>query len=159
MREADNNRSQASVLDRLIDLEPDVSREPVQNRLSDYRQLMAVVRRDIENLLNTKNFVSVSGSRLGELENSLMTYGLPDFTAQGTNNASVRDRLRRDVETAIRRFEPRLTNVVVRIEQGSQEERNITFRITGLLMTDPAPEPVVFDTHLDINKGEYEVRG
>lgn len=159
MREADNNRSQASVLDRLIDLEPDVSREPVQNRLSDYRQLMAVVRRDIENLLNTKNFASVSGSRLGELENSLMTYGLPDFTAQGTNNASVRDRLRRDVETAIRRFEPRLTNVVVRIEQGTQEERNITFRITGLLMTDPAPEPVVFDTHLDINKGEYEVRG
>ncbi len=158
MREQGSNKTQASILDRLIDLEPDVSREPVQNRLSDYRQLMAVVRRDIENLLNTKNFSSISGSRHGELENSLMTYGLPDFTARGTNSSSVRDRLRRDVENAIRRFEPRLTSVVVRIEQGTQEERNITFRITGLLMTDPAPEPVVFDTHLDINKGEYEVR-
>lgn len=159
MKEAGNNKTQGSILDRLIDLEPDVSREPVQNRLSDYRQLMAVVRRDIENLLNTKNFASISGSRQSELENSLMTYGLPDFTARGTKSAAVRDQLRRDVENAIRRFEPRLTNVVVRIEQGTQEERNITFRITGLLMTDPAPEPVVFDTHLDINKGEYEVRG
>jgi type VI secretion system protein ImpF len=116
------------------------------------------VRRDVENLLNTKNFASVTLPQQKELEHSLLMYGLPDFTALSTKSSAVRDQLRSEVEKAIRCFEPRLTNVIVRVEQGLQEERNIAFKITGLLMVDPAPEPVVFDTRLDMNKGEYEVK-
>jgi type VI secretion system protein ImpF len=151
-------KTQTSVLDRLIDHEPGVSREPVQNRLADYRQLMAAVRRDLENLLNTKNFVSSLAEDYRELQNSLFTYGLPDFTSQSLRSSSVRARIRRDVETAIRRFEPRLSNVLVVSEKGTKEERSLGFRITGLLMVDPMPEPVTFDTSFDINRGEYTVR-
>ena len=153
------SKTQASLLDRLIDLEPGVSHEPVRNRLTGFRELMALVRRDIENLLNTKNFASLTNSQYKELQNSLFSYGLPDFTAQNPKASSVRDQLRQEVEKAIKRFEPRLTNVVVVDEASAQEERSLGFKITGLLMADPAPEPVAFDTHFDLNRGRYTVAG
>jgi type VI secretion system protein ImpF len=152
-------KTQTSILDRLIDNEPGISSEPVQNRLANFRQLMAMVRRDIENLLNTKNFASSMDSGYGELQKSLFFYGLPDFTAQNPRDTSVRDNLCQEVERAIARFEPRLTNVVVVSETGHQEERSLGFKIMGLLMVEPAPEAVTFDTHFDVNRGEYKVKG
>jgi type VI secretion system protein ImpF len=151
-------KTQASLLDRLIDYEPSVSREPVQNRLTDFRQLMTSVRRDIENLLNTKNFTSATNMEYRELQNSLYSYGLPDFTAQNPRGLSVRDYLCDEVEKAIARFEPRLANVVVVNEATKEEERNLGFKIMGMLMVDPSPEPVTFDTHFDVNRGEYVVK-
>lgn len=49
---------QSSLLDRLIDNEPGTSHEPVQYRLTTFRQVKRRVGRDLENLLNTKNKVS-----------------------------------------------------------------------------------------------------
>ena len=151
-----DSKTQPSLLDRLIDHEPGIAREPVQNRLTDFRQLMAYVRRDIENLLNTKNFSFLMDIEYRELQSSLFTYGLPDFTAQNPKSTSVKDQLRQEVEKAIARFEPRLTNVVV-MNETNTEERTLGFKISGLLIADPAPEPVTFDTHFDINRGEYVV--
>lgn len=150
-------KTQTSVLDRLIDYEPDVSREPVQNRMSDYQQLKASVRRDLENLLNTKNFVSPLAAEYKELQSSLFVYGLPDFTAESPRDSSVRDRLRLEIEKLIYHFEPRLTNVMVVSESNAQDYRTLGFKITGLLMIDPMPEPIIFDTRFDINKGEYTI--
>lgn len=152
-------KTQISILDRLIDYEPGISSEPAQNRLTNFRQLMAMVRRDLENLLNSKNFASLTTSGYEELQNSLFFYGLPDFTAQNPGSSSVRDQLRQEVERAIARFEPRLTNVVIVSETGPREERSLGFKITGLLMVEPAPEPVIFDTHFEINRGEYRITG
>ncbi len=151
-------KTRISLLDRLIDNEPGVSREPVQNRLVDYRQLMASVRRDLENLLNTKNFVTALAAEYKELQSSLFVYGLPDFTAESPRSSIVRNRLREEVEKTIRIFEPRLTNVMVSSQQGEQEYRTLGFRVTGLLMVDPMPEPVTFDTECDINRGEFTIK-
>ena len=52
---------QASLLDRLIDNEPGTSHEPVQYRLTTFRQVKGAVGRDLENLINTKNKVSSHG--------------------------------------------------------------------------------------------------
>lgn len=151
-------KTHISLLDRLIDYEPGVSREPAQKRLADFRQMMASVRRDLENLLNTKNFASSLASEYKELESSLFTYGLPDFTAENPGSPFVRNRLREEVEKAIQRFEPRLTNVMVLYEQGDEGNRSLGFRVTGLLMIDPMPEPVTFDTQCDINRGEFTIK-
>lgn len=152
-------KTQISLLDRLIDYEPDVTREPVQKRMADYRQMMASVRRDLENLLNTKNFVSALASEFKELQDSLFVYGLRDFTAETAISTSVRSRLREEMEKAIEKFEPRLTNVMVLNDEGTQSERTFGFRVTGLLMVDPMPEPVTFDTQCDINRGEITIAG
>ena len=37
--------------------------------------------------------------------------------------------------------------------------RSLKFVIEGLLCMDPAPEPVRFDTVLELGKGEYEIKG
>jgi type VI secretion system protein ImpF len=148
-------KSQTSILDRLIDNDPGVSREPVQNRLADFRQLMASVRRELENLLNTKNFVSQLASNYQELQRSLYVYGLPDFTSHSPGSQAMRGKLLQAVETTIALFEPRITNVRVSAEEG--EHRSLGFKISGLLMVDPAPEPVSFDTRFDISRSEYKI--
>ena len=43
-----------SVLDRLIDREPELSQEPGMSRAQSIRILRAAVRRDLESLLNTR---------------------------------------------------------------------------------------------------------
>jgi predicted component of type VI protein secretion system len=43
------------------------------------------------------------------------------------------------------------------MQEGSY--RALNFVIEGLLCMDPAPEPVRFDTVLELGKGEYEIKG
>jgi len=148
---------QASILDRLIDLDPEVSREPVQHRFITIGQAKATVARDLENILNTKRSVLVPPNSCKEVSNSLFLYGLPDFTAQNPKSAMVRQLLRQQIERAISQFEPRLKNVKVNFEISMQNERTLRFRITGLLVVDPITEPVTFDTYFDVIKGEYVI--
>jgi type VI secretion system protein ImpF len=70
---------QASILDRLIDLEPGVSREPVQYRLLTVGRAKASVARDLENLLNTKRSVLAPPAAYREVNNSVFVYGLQEF--------------------------------------------------------------------------------
>jgi type VI secretion system protein ImpF len=149
---------QASILDRLIDYKPGVSREPVQRRFLNFEQGKASVIRDLENLLNTKSQILPVPPAYKEVNNSLFVYGLTDFTSQNPKNPAVRQMLRQDLEKAILLFEPRLKNVTVHVEASSENERNVRFRISSLLVLDPLAEPVTFDTYFDINRGEYTIQ-
>ena len=146
---------QASILDRLVDDEPGVSHEPVQYRLLSIGQIKASVIRDLENLLNTRRQILAPPVAYREVNNSLIVYGLRDFTAQNPKSMSVRQQLRQDIEKSISRFEPRLKNVTVHLETPTQKERSLRFRISGLLVVEPVAEPVTFDTYFDANRGEY----
>jgi type VI secretion system protein ImpF len=148
---------QASILDRLIDLEPGVSREPVQYRFLSIGQAKTSVARDLENLLNTKRSVLVPPTGCREVNSSLFVYGLQDFTSQNPKSPMVRQQLSQQIERVISRFEPRLKNVKVNLEMSSQSERNLRFRISALLVVDPVSEPVTFDTYLDVTRGAYAV--
>jgi len=148
---------QASILDRLIDLEPGVSREPVQYRFLSIGQAKTSVARDLENLLNTKRSVLVPPIGCREVNSSLFVYGLQDFTSQNPKSPMVRQQLRQQIERVISRFEPRLKNVKVNLEISTQSERNLRFRISALLVVDPVSEPVTFDTYLDVTRGAYAV--
>ena len=87
-----------SILDRLIDLDPDTRSDPVQYRSFSYNQMRSVVERDLENLLNTKCFTSDLPESFTELRNSLLTYGLSDFTSKNPATPSVRSELRQEIE-------------------------------------------------------------
>ena len=146
---------QASLLDRLVDDEPGITHEPVQYRLVSIKQIKNSVIRDLENLLNTRRYILIPSAALKNLNNSLFVYGLKDFTAENPNSPFVRQRLRQDIAKTIMRFEPRLRNVTVHFETKSSAERNLRFRISGLLVLEFEKEPVVFDTYFDVNRGEY----
>jgi type VI secretion system protein ImpF len=147
----------ASLLDRLIDLNPENSREPVQNRQMTYNQVKAVVGRDLENLLNTKCFARDIPESRGELSRSIYVYGLSDFTSRNPESPAVRSELRQEIERAIQLFEPRLMKVAVHIEDSDRKEHRLKFRISALLAMNEGSEPVSFDTVFDINRGEYMV--
>jgi type VI secretion system protein ImpF len=147
----------ASLLDRLVDHEPGISHEPVRFRFASIGQIKASVVRDLENLLNTKRQIMLPPVAYKEINNSLFVYGLRDFTSQNPRSPAVRQRLRRDIEKTIARFETRLRNVTVQLDTPTRKERNLRFRISGLLVVEPLAEPVTFDTYFDVSRGEYVI--
>jgi len=151
-------RVRPSVLDRLIDYEPEYSREAASSRVKNLRILKQSVRRDIEWLLNTRATVGIP-PELKEVQSSLLAFGLPDVATFSGRNVGDRVRLRRAVEHAIETFEPRLEGVVVTVEPEPGPALSMKFRIDGRLKVDPAPEPVSFDTLLQVGSGEFRVKG
>lgn len=148
-----------SVLDRLIDREPRASAEPPGGRPRLLAEVKAAVKRDLEWLLNTKRMPGPPAG-MPHLTASLLTYGLPDLTACSLASVQDRERLRRSIEAAIRRFEPRLTGVGVTLVEGEGGElgRDLRFRIDAMLRAEPEPEPVTFDSMLQVNTMAFLVR-
>jgi type VI secretion system protein ImpF len=159
MRFDNEIRITPSVLDRLIDYEPELSHEPSASRAKSLRQLKQTVRRDLEYLLNTRQVAGGLPAGLKELNNSVAAYGLPDFSAVNVNSPEEQTRLRRVLETTIGIFEPRLKGVKVTLEPLRGTERALRFRVDARLQVEPTPEPVTFDTVLQLHSGEYKVRG
>ncbi len=150
----------ASVLDRLIDSNPDAKADPPANRSQSVRQLKASLRRDLEWLLNTRRNPDEVPETYEELFRSLYNYGLPDVTSMGLSSPRDRQRLLRMVEQTIEIFEPRLTGTRVRaVENSASGPRILRFQIEALLKMDPAPEQILFDTVLQLNSGEYQIKG
>jgi type VI secretion system protein ImpF len=148
-----------SVLDRLLDEQPQVSTEPATRRIQDLRSLERAVGRDLEALLNSRQeTLRELPSEFVELNRSLLTYGLPDLTSLSLLNHDDRNRIRRSVEQAISAFEPRLQNVRVALEPPREHDRGLRFRIDALLRVDPAPEPVTFDAVLHLKTQQLEIQ-
>lgn len=158
VRANDNVGVTVSVLDRLIDYEPGASREPVASRSKNLRQLKETVRRDLEWLLNTREVESGRPVDLKELQNSLAAYGLPDFANMAVNQVDDQKKMRAAIHEAIRIFEPRLQDVVVTLQTSHSSDRLMHFRIDARLKVEPAPEPIAFDTVLQLVSGQYVVK-
>jgi type VI secretion system protein ImpF len=147
-----------SVLDRLIDDDPDRVSETLPSRSQGIEDLKQSVKRDLEWLLNTRQNAAGVPSGLRELTYSLATYGLPDFSAFSIKSPSDQVRMQRILETAISLFEPRLENVMVTLVPVRDSEQKLRFRIDARLRIEPAPEPVTFDTVLQAVSNQYTVR-
>ena len=63
----------------------------------------------------------------------------------------------RSIENAIEIFEPRFINVRVSLEPVSSVDKQLKFRIEASLNLEPTPEPVVFDTVLEMGSGNFAV--
>lgn len=149
-----------SLLDRLIDRDPEVQRETPKNRGQLLRDLKDSVRRDLENLLNTRARPLVIPAGLKELKQSLVNHGMPDFSGMPIGSAREREALARTLQGVIRQHEPRFKRVEVRLLENAEPlDRTLRFRIEALLHAEPAPEPVVFDSLLKPTTGDFEVKG
>jgi type VI secretion system protein ImpF len=159
MSRTDNEvRITPSVLDRLLDFEPDVSREAPQSRAKSLRDLKLSVRRDLEWLLNSRSYPEGIDEQLEEVKKSVIVYGLPDITGLSAKSHVEQKQLSKSLETAIRIFEPRFLDLKVTLEPVSTVDRLLRFRIEARLNVEPAPEPIVFDTVLQLGSGDFEVQ-
>lgn len=149
---------QPSLVDRLTDLEPKSRLDSPSSRDASERAYRASVQRDIEWLLNSRRTMWPAPLGLQEVHHSGYEYGLVDTTALFVGSPEGRSSLREAVEDTIARFEPRLTNVRVKLVDADQKSApQLRFVIEALLRMDPNPEQVVFDTVFDTANGSYEV--
>jgi type VI secretion system protein ImpF len=151
--------AQPSLLDRLIDQEPDKSRDLAMSPAESLAALRRSVRRDLEALLNTRRRWRSWPESYAHLARSPLGYGIADFSSGAFNNPRERERLRYELEEAIRLFEPRLTRLRVRILDPKEPlEATLRLRIEGLLRVEPAPNPIAFDTFVDAATTEVVVK-
>jgi type VI secretion system protein ImpF len=117
------------------------------------------VRRDLENLLNTRVRHLTWPPHLSELNRSLINYGLPDFTSVSLGSSKEREDFCQIIQTVLTQLEPRLTRVsVVPLTTSEPLDRTFRFRIDAMLRTEPAPEPIVFDSNVEPATGDVEIR-
>lgn len=144
----------SSLLDRLIDNGGDGA---PRSRGASLRDLKVAIRRDLEALLNARQRCRSWDPELSELNDSLVNFGIPDFTA-GSFESEIRiENLRRAIEETIRRFEPRFESVSVDIAGKGEMDRAFRIRINALMHADPVPEPIVLDSLLESATRTFDV--
>lgn len=160
MRMQPNSAVTLSVLDRLTDNDPkSPTVEAPLTRAESVRLMKLGVRRDLEWLLNTRRTPDEAGLARMETENSLYSFGIPDFSAYSIASPKDQTKLMKALQAAIKTFEPRMANVrILPIEVTSKGLRTLRIRIEALLLMDPAPEHISFDTMLQLTTGDFRIK-
>ena len=148
-----------SVLDRLLDDEPKAKSEAPLTRSASLAKLKAAVRRDLENLLNTRRTPDFIPEGSAETLRSVYYYGLPDITSLPANFLYEQNQLLQSIERVVTTFEARLDSVHVSLVPAAGMSRVLRFVIEGMLRIDPLPEHVVYDASLELTSLEVQVSG
>ncbi len=144
-----------SMLDRLIDPE---SAGTIARRGYSIEQMVDVVRRDLEDLLNTRLSQITVSPEFAHLRASVFAFGLPDFTSTNAYTHEQRGALGRIIEVTVERFEPRLRNVrAILVKESDGEIRSVKFHIDARLRVEPSPE-VGFETTLELTTGHASIK-
>ncbi len=143
------------LFDRLVDRDPRLRHEMRPMRTLDRRGLRESVRRELEQLFNTR--CPIPAHRLPIRERSVIDYGVPDFSVFSPRSYDDRVRLAELLRRTIEAFEPRLIEVQVSLEPHPGNDLSLLGLIEAKLLTDMVAEPVSFETSLDIKEGKIEV--
>ena len=147
-----------SILDRLIDPE---SGGTAALRGYNIRQMVDAVRRDLEDLLNTRQSHQGLPDEFEQVRDSIVTYGLPDFSSVNVQRSNQVARMGELIEEIVGRFEPRLGSVravLVVPEDGEEKEgQRVRFYIEAVLRVDPNPD-VAFETVVELASGHTQIR-
>jgi len=145
-----------SLLDRLIDPE---SAGTQSRRGYGIEQMVAVVRRDLEELLNTRLGTIHFPPEYPELQASPLTFGLPDFGSVKTASPQSRQAIGNSIEQIIERYEPRLVDVRVLLvsDPRGADQLAVRFQIEAKMRIAPFPD-VSFETIMELTTGSASVR-
>lgn len=139
-----------SILDRLFDNDPSHSTEIDLDQHQKLKELRNSVRRDLENLLNTRFRMVEADDDFIEIKTSLINYGLPDLATVNISDKEKRKDFIDHLQSILIEFEPRFKSVKVNYMENSDSlDRTLRFRIDAVLYADPSPEVVVFDSILE----------
>jgi len=147
-----------SLMERLTDEHPDAP-DTARERWPGLPELVMSVRSHLETLLNTRRSEQDLDVRFEQCNNSVLAYGIMDFTSISLSDPGERERLRRSIERALRLFEPRLSRVDVKLTGPENNTQSLDFSIEGLLRIEPEPAPVFFDASLAKDARHFSVRG
>jgi type VI secretion system protein ImpF len=123
------------------------------------RRLRDYVCRDLGALLNSASLDAVVD--LGPyqyVQSSVLNFGMPSLAGRMARSADPH-KIAATIETAIRRFEPRLSALRVVPEMGDEgsETHVLAFRIEAQLWGQPTPQQLVLRTRIDVDTGSVAV--
>ncbi len=148
-----------SILDRLIDQEPETRSEAKVQSVHLLRDLRIAVRRDLESLLNTRRHCLPWPAELDQLESAVIGYGVPDPSSLALGYQRGREEFIIALKSLIETFEPRLTRVRVAAEKVDEyKDRTLRFRIEAVLNAHEDPETISFTSRLEPVRRSFEVR-
>ena len=157
-RERERTSAQASLLDRLVDLNPTDATDQNVSYTDSLAALREAVRRDLEALLNTRRAALEWPAQLRELGRSVVSYGVGDVSGQHMSDTTERERFRASVELAIRTFEPRFQSFSVTLDGGNDEiNRKLGLRIEALMHADPVPQSLIFNSVVEPSTQHFRV--
>ncbi len=142
-----------SLFDRLTDEKPRLSSEIPMNDWERMASLKKSVARDLTNLLNTRISEHDVPEEFIEVRQSIVAYGVNDYTMSPVDKEAIR----RSLERCIRTFEPRLSRVQVQWLESRSSILELHYRISALLRADLGSEPIVFDAELPMETRQFKV--
>lgn len=164
------DRLQPSLLDRLIDDDPQKTSESLDARVLTRQQLRAAVLRDLSWLFNDSrqepevNSLHVDALALwrnhDHARRSVLNYGMPAFSGVTLSSMDTLA-IEHSVAEAIRNFEPRIDpatlNVEVKIDQASHHN-TLQIVIRGQMWSQPVPLELLLAADVDVETGNTRVR-
>ena len=155
---SDSGSIRLPLLDRLLDDEPQTSVEAPFTEHQKLRIVQQAVRRDLQDLLNTRYRCVAWPPELNELDDSLINYGIPDFTAASLNISADTSILVDAIRKAIELFEPRLQQVQLDpLLSEFYVDRTFRFRIRAVLLIEGQEHRVQFDSAMESSTGQFNV--
>ena len=145
-----------SLLDRLID--PDSGGTAARGGYS-VEQVIAAVRRDLEDIMNTRLSVIELPAEYPELHRSPLGFGIADFGSVPTSTTAQQETIGQRIEETIVRFEPRLrdVHVILTDENKGGRQMNVRFQIEARLALEPYPD-ISFETIVELTTGCTSIR-
>jgi type VI secretion system protein ImpF len=139
-----------SILDRLMDTNPDMSQDPPLTTAEQIREMREGIRRDLEALLNTRRRPTAPPSACEELGDALVSYGVDGMVSANLVTDEAKLRLARIIERRITLFETRLSDVRVTIlKSRTNGERALRMRIQATFRVHEGMPPINFESTID----------
>jgi type VI secretion system lysozyme-like protein len=134
--------ARAPLFDRLFDRGPRQHEEMHPHRVLARDRVVESVALEVLRLLNTRCAGTIE--TLEGQERTVVNYGLPDFFALSPTSDGDRQRLARLIADAVRAYEPRVRNPVVRVTADPRDGRAFRIVLDGTLVLGDLTEPVSF---------------
>lgn len=164
------DRLQPSLLDRLIDQDPQTVQEPIEARVLSHKQLRAAVLRDLSWLFNaTRPEPEPRSERreelalwrgAGEVRRSVLNFGVPAFAGVTLSTLDA-NAIEAAVAEAITCFEPRIdpNTLEVELKKVAENHHNmLQLVIRGQMWAQPVPLELLLAADVDVETGNTRVR-
>lgn len=139
---------EASLLDKLIDSDPNVREE--KDFPASSQSLLNNLLRDVEAMLNSRIGWRELPDDLLEVRDSILNYGLPDFSSMPYSSQEGQNQLCEIVCDAIKQFEPRLESPLVSIlGEKSATDRTLRLKITATCLIGSNTHEVTFNSEVE----------
>lgn len=149
-------QSLPSLVDRLIDDQPLEQWDSFRSQTT--AQILQSLERDLNDLILTRRALPAQARIPDVVAEALPGYGMPDLTSFSLSSPDHRARLRRELEHALRSYEPRLSDIRVSESVADAASGRVGFTVVARLKVEPRPLAITFNAEMSLAKEWLQVR-